>query len=125
MRVKKLTKEEILNHSVREYNATEWSKIIDRFNSYANIQFYIEIESAYSYDRFFATYTLPEGFSVFTSVSYSSMLSNNGFVKVQIDEDGTVHKILFSNGKTTGRAENTKANRELFAKKNLTVSNCI
>lgn len=125
MKLQALTEEQIRNHINREYNPKEWDKTIDRFKKYESCQFYIEVDGLFSYPRFFATYKLPEGFSVLNNVSYSTSLSNTGFVAVSIAEDGTVITTKFSDGKKEGRAENCPQNRAMFARKGLMVTACL
>ena len=117
MKLKAITTEEILNADCKNYNPSEWVKTIDRYSKYGKVQFYQEIESPFDYERFFVTYQIPEGIIFLTSVSYSSSLTNNGFVRVAIDPTtGEVKTFEFSNGEKTGRADNSPANRKLFAK---------
>jgi hypothetical protein len=85
MKATKLTKAQMIADSQREYNPTEWEKIIERYSNYANCIFYkIPSNDVYSYDRFFATYTTKEGLNLFGSVSYSSCITNGGFYKANI-----------------------------------------
>lgn len=133
MVLKKLTADEIKANKVREYNPAAWDSIIASYLKFENVQFYIEEKesSPYDYDRFFAVYTIPEGIRIFGGVGYGASLSSNGFVKVYIGHNtGIVTTLLFKDatGKE-GRADNSKANRLLFARDSkeygLIYSNCI
>lgn len=107
-----ITAEEIRNNSIREYNAREWDKTIDRFLKFDNVQFYILPKgNGYDYDRFYVVYSLENGFRLFNQVCYSTCLSNGGYCRIAIREDGTVDKYLFkyANGKE-GYAENCENN---------------
>lgn len=86
MKAIKLTTEEILNGSGKDYNPSEWTRIVNRFASYDNCKFYlIPANEVYSYDRYFASYNV-DGFNFFKSVSYSSSLTNGGFYVCNILE---------------------------------------
>jgi hypothetical protein len=131
MIIHKLTKEQILANPVREYNPHEWTKTVERYAKYDDVQFYIEPKetSVWDYDRFYAVYTTPEGIRLFNQISYSSCLSNNGFCRVVIDVNGIVTTHEFKNGEKTGRLENCKHNRQIMAKHSKYLdaiySNCI
>lgn len=121
------TKEEILQNKTREYNPREWDKTVNRFDNYKDCKYFIiPADKVFAYDRFYAWYKLPEGFSILTQFSYGASLSNAGFSQVTIDETGLVTKTLFVDGSGKyGYAENTPANRRLFALHGLTVTTCI
>jgi hypothetical protein len=83
MKAIKLTTEQIRANDVRNYNATEWDRIIDRFEQYKDVKYFMAPkDNIYSYDRFFAEYTLPTGLRLFGSVSYSSSMTNGGFYRL-------------------------------------------
>jgi hypothetical protein len=85
MKATKLTKAQMIADSQREYNPTEWEKIVNRYSNFANCIFYkIPSNDVYAYDRFFATYTTNEGLNLFGSVDYSSSMTNGGFYKANI-----------------------------------------
>lgn len=121
MKVKAITKEEILNADCKDYNPAEWIKTVERYAKYENVQFYKEIEGPYSYERFFATYQIPEGLRIFGSVSYGGSLSSSGFKQVVIRPDGQIETFGF--GDTNRPAENTPANRKLLAQMGIIISN--
>lgn len=121
MKVQAITKEDILNADCKDYNPAEWIKTIDRYSKYKDLQFYKEIEGPFSYERFFATYQLPEGLKLFKSVSYSGSLSNAGFKQIVIRPDGQVQTFGF--GDTNRPADNTPGNRKLLAKMEITITN--
>lgn len=120
MKLKAITKEEILNADCKDYNPAEWVKAIERYSKYEDTQFYKEIEGPYEYERFFATYTLPEGLKLLKSVSYSGSLTNNGFKQIIIFPDGEVRTFGF--GDSNRPAENTPENRRLLAAMGVTVT---
>jgi hypothetical protein len=118
MKLQKLTPEEIRLNPTRNYNPREWDRRIAGFTKYQDVQFYIapKADGPYGYDRFFAAYTLPEGMRVFNNVSYGASLTNAGFVRIQILEDGEVITYEFRDATgRKGRAENCKENRRRFA----------
>lgn len=118
MKLKPLTKEEIINHPTREYNPLAWEDRINRMDKFKDCQFYIAERDFYEYDRFYATYTIPEGLRLLNSISYSSSLTNNGFRKVHINSETgevTVTKFKDATGKE-GYAENDLPNRYKIAK---------
>ena len=132
LKLTKLTVQEMLDRPEQAYNPSIWKAWVLRYAKCKQIQFYVvekSKESGYDYARFFCSY-IASGIYLFNQFSaFSACLSNAGFCKVQIDENGNVNKFLFkdSSGKE-GYAENCKANRESF--KQLTslgimVSTCI
>lgn len=119
MKLIPITVEELRANDARNYNPRTWEQNIDSLvNRMKDVQFYIEPKesSGYSYDKFYAIYTIPEGIRLLNDFGYSSCIHNGGFAQVLIMEDGTVVKREFSNGKTTGRLENCKQNRLYMAK---------
>jgi hypothetical protein len=83
MKAIKLTTEQIRANDVRKYNATEWDRIIDRFERFQDVKYFMAPkDNIYSYDRFFAEYTLPTGLRLFGSVSYSGSITNGGFYRL-------------------------------------------
>jgi hypothetical protein len=111
------------------YSEKDWLRNFKRINDMmSNIQYYIEVNSVFSYPRYFVKYKLPEGFNVFTSFSMSSSLTNAGFLKVVISENSNnnldVFTIEFEDGNgNKGRCENNTTARKYFAKLELTVTN--
>jgi len=129
MKLSLLSVDEMLNRPEKGFNPQIWKERINRLKDFEKIQFYvIESDKVYSYARFYASYII-NGLYLFNEVGYSCSLTNNGFCKVQIDEQGNLYKDLFVIGDKTGYAENCETNKNLF-KMNLTplnimVSNCI
>jgi hypothetical protein len=111
MELKKLTHTETLEHSLSEYNITEWRKTVNRFNSYTECKFYEWIDTPNKYATIFAVY-IADGIRFMTEVSYSSCLSNTGFTRFVIDDDGNTREIPFKgeDGKK-GRLDNSKDSR--------------
>lgn len=95
MKVQPITEQDIRGAKCRGYNPTEWDRTIDRFLGYKDCKFYKEIDGPYEYERFFATYQVPEGMILFNAVSYTSVITNNGFCRIEILDDGTIQKHLF------------------------------
>ena len=87
----RMTADEIRKDKAREYNPREWDKVIDRFQSYRDTEFFkIQKVDVYGYDRFYAVYTLSDGMRFMNSVGYSSSLTNGGFAEAfifEFDED--------------------------------------
>jgi hypothetical protein len=83
MKAIKLTTEQIRANDVRNFNSYEWDRIIDRFEQYKDVEYFMAPrDKNYSYDRFFAEYTLPTGLRLFGDVSYSSSMTNGGFYRL-------------------------------------------
>jgi hypothetical protein len=83
----RMTPEAIRHDEARDYNPREWDKVIDRYLAYNNAQFFkINRDDVFSYDRFYVVYTLDNGMKVMNSVSYSSSLTNGGFLEAFIFE---------------------------------------
>ena len=132
LRVLRISVEEMLVHPAREYNPSVWEHAVRRLAQQKDCQFYIaDRGNVYQYDRFYATYRTDEGLYFFNEFSaYSGCLTNNGFCKVHIDENGIVWKSFFYDAKgNEGRAANTPENRKKFALgicfQNVLISNCI
>lgn len=80
------------------YNPQEWRKIIDRYSKFKNVTFfYIPKDQLIQYDRFFVIYTTTENITFFKSVSYSSMLSSNGFCFITYNVN-TSGEVTFERG---------------------------
>lgn len=125
LQLEPLTEEQIRSMN-RGYNAKAWDAVIDRFNKYKDVEYYyIKADEHFSYERYYAVYTIPEGIRLFNQVSYGGMMSSNGFSKVYIpdmqldnlyDAYGVyVSKFRDADG-NEGRLENCKQNREYMAK---------
>jgi len=123
LNVFELTQDQIRQEN-RGYNPLEWDKIINRFSSYKNVKFYVaRKQRGYDYDRYFATYETSEGLKLFTSVSYSSTLSNAGFVRIVISgytlADGSfeVSRVLLKDVHgNEGRGANDKESRMIMVR---------
>lgn len=116
LNVEEITEEQIRKDG-REYNAREWDKIIDRVSKYEGCKFYVaKPQRGYDYVRYFAVYKIEEGIIFFNSVSYSACLSNGGFCRINIRENGIVERILLKDiHNNYGRCGNDKANRVIMA----------
>jgi hypothetical protein len=90
MEVRVINKEDLLNHPVKEYNPSEWKRVVERYSKYGDVVFLERINSTNSYSEIFAIYTINEGIRLFNTVSYGGCLSNSGFVKVYHYEDNTI-----------------------------------
>lgn len=90
MKAQKLSEEQVLNHSHREYNPSAWTKVVERYRKYSDVEFYLAEgkDNGYGYDQFFVVYTLPSGIRFLNALSYSSMLSNSPFGRADIFADG-------------------------------------
>jgi hypothetical protein len=117
MHIKEISKDDLYEAN-KEYNPSEWKNNLDSYDKYKNVKFYIATrnESA-TYDSYYAEYTIPEGITLFASVSYSHSMTNNGFVRIGITTGGTVRRFLLNgqNGEY-GRLRNDKHNRKIMAK---------
>lgn len=116
MTVQEITEEQIRAMN-REYNASAWDGIIDRYKKYTGIKFYhAKKQGGYEYDRYYGVYTIPEGITFFNSISYSSGLSSRGFCRVTIDPKGVVRKFLIKDREgNEGYCNNDVANRKILA----------
>ena len=82
---KLMTANAVKADDMKEYNEREWIKIVDRYLTYKDVQFYkVDRCQVYSYDRFFVVYTLPEGLRLMASMGYGSCLSSGGFAMVDM-----------------------------------------
>ena len=129
----KISSDEMIDSIDGSYNISIWNKRVNDYLKFKNVQFYYadKVAGVYDYKRFFVSYITPENLFFFNEFNaFSASLTNNGFCKVSIDENGDVHTELFKSaaGKE-GYAENCKENRRLFALTltpiNVMVSNCI
>lgn len=120
LRLTKISVQDMLARPEQEYNPTIWKdRVLNLPRNYKDCQFYViepDKESGYSYARFYVSYLYEaENLHFFREFdAFHSCLSNNGFCKVNIDENGFVHKFLFVDFATgkEGYAENTKENRK-------------
>jgi hypothetical protein len=128
LKVTKITVEEMLNRPEQDYNPAIWKKQVLNYAASKDIQFYVtEKGNGYDYARFWASYRTSDGLYFFNTFSaFSGSLTNNGFCRVIIREDGTVEKFLFKNDKgQEGYADNCPANRKLFTRTGVLVSTVI
>ena len=80
-----MTADEVKADDMKAYNEREWIKVVDRYLTYKDVQFYkVDRCQVYSYDRFFVVYTIPEGLRLMGALSYSSCIHNGGFAMVNI-----------------------------------------
>lgn len=102
------------------YNAYEWGRIVDSYTKYQPCVFYHSPET----DCTYVVYRIKEGIKLLGEVTYSSCLSNTGFIRAKITEihDGLhtlkteVFKITKPDGTVVeGRADNSAGNRKIMA----------
>lgn len=86
MNVKRMTKEEVLNHEKKEYNPETWEKVVNRYDKFQDVVFLERTESPNAYPELFAIYTIPEGIRLIGEVSYSGSIVAGGFCRVILDE---------------------------------------
>jgi hypothetical protein len=83
----KFNAESLKNDEGRDYNPKVWVENIDRMSKYTDVQFFkVKADNVFSYNRYYVTYTLPDGTKMFKSFGYSSSMTNNGFTRVVISE---------------------------------------
>lgn len=81
MLLTKITKEEALNSNHREYNASEWAKMVNLYASYKNCQFYENREiTEYGKTPILAIYEA-EGIRFMKKVKYTSSLTSSGLTE--------------------------------------------
>lgn len=98
MKAVKLTIEQIKNDDKREYNSQVWLRNIDSYSKYADVQFFkVGKGNGYDYDRFFVSYTLPEGLKLFSDFGYSASLTNGGFQQLIINDFDIENMKLYDN----------------------------
>jgi hypothetical protein len=115
MNLVKVTIEEVLNSSKKDYNVAEWTKKVNRYAALEKTQFYfVAGGNGYDYDRYFVSYQIPNEFMVLSSFGYGSMLSNNSFCKVAIDSMGHLTTKTFTDkeGNTGFRISNNPQGRK-------------
>lgn len=87
MKATKLTAEQLRVDDGREYNPTIWEQKIDSYSKYSDVQFYkVNRGDGYEYDRYFVSYTLPEGLRLLNTFGYSSSITNGGFQEAVITD---------------------------------------
>lgn len=87
MKATKLTAEQLRIDNGREYNPRVWEENIERYTSkYSDVQFFkVDKGNGYDYDRYFVSYTLPEGLRFFNTFGYSASLTSGGYQEVLIN----------------------------------------
>lgn len=95
MKLQKISIEEIRNHKANSYNPSIWNKKIDGLLEFKKLQFYIwkKEESKYDYDRFYASYIIPEGIHLMKEFGFSSSLTNANFNMVKIADSGEIELV--------------------------------
>lgn len=101
------------------YNAYEWGRAVDKYTKYSPCTFYHHPDT----DCTYVVYTIDGGLKMLGEVTYSSCLSNTGFIKVSITEihDG-LHILKTEKMQATkvgeqpsyGRADNSAGNRKIM-----------
>ena len=84
----RVTENEIRNaEQATWYNQGVWDKVVDGFTKYKDVQFYkMFADQNYSYDRYYAAYTLPTGLRLFNVVRAGGVLTDRGFCEVIITD---------------------------------------
>lgn len=112
---KKITAEQVYELN-KDYNPQAWRKVIDRFIDRDATFFYITPCEYYAYPRFYAIHKFRGGGLIFSSVSYSSCMTSNGwsFIKCIESDSG---EFTFECGVLgdNGRLENNEAVRHYIA----------
>lgn len=100
----------------REYNPKAWDETVSRFAKHKDIKFYlVPVQGGFSYERYLAVYTIPEGITLVNEVSYSSCLSNSGFCRVHFIGDKMYSQLLKDLQGNYGHCTNDKENRRIMA----------
>ena len=83
-----ITPDQLRVESASAYNSAIWNQKVDSYLKYDNCTFYVnrKEDSAFDYDRYFVSYTLPEGLNLIQQFGYSSSLSSSGFTSVSISK---------------------------------------
>ncbi len=83
-----ITPDQLRAESASAYNSAIWNQKIDSYLKYENCTFYVnrKEDSAFDYDRYFVSYTLPEGLNLIQDFGYHSSLSSAGFTSVSITQ---------------------------------------
>ena len=92
MKTIKLTSEQVRNNHIRNYNPTEWDKVIDRIENFQDVEYFMAPkDQVFQYDRFYAEYTLPTGLRLFRSIGYDAMITDGGYYRLdkhRVTSDG-------------------------------------
>jgi hypothetical protein len=126
MNASKMTIDQVLNNEQNSYNVTEWTKKVNRFASFKNVQFYLVPKgNGYDYERFFVSYQIPEGINFFASFGYSSSLTNNSFCVVFVRDTAknevSIQTSEITVGEKTGRIGNNPHGRKFMVKQTQTL----
>lgn len=136
MKANRLTVDQLRTDSERNFNPQLWERRINDVLQFSDVQFYkVDKGNGYDYDRFFVSYTLPEGLRVFSEFGYSTSLIKSGFQEVVISDfivstEGEVKieqlpenvvnittlKARFADG-TEGLIDNTDGARQMMAER--------
>lgn len=100
-----LTPAQMKQEEKREYNPSSWNANIERMLKYENVTFYkVQKGNGFDYDRYYVSYTLPEGLKLFSYFDYSSSITNGGFQEAIIltssysIKDGVLDIVDFEEG---------------------------
>jgi hypothetical protein len=117
IKITKTTPEEMLAHPEQAYNPQTWKNRVNDYLKPPKCQFYTRLNGTNSWTEFYVSYVSDGLYFLKEFHAFHSCISNAGFCKVYIMEDGTVGKIMFkgADGKE-GYAENCEANRKSFRK---------
>lgn len=119
--LKSISADEIMKCRDIEYNPKVAKDRLKGYEKYSPKFYYMDSKNYEGLKDFFILYEL-DGFKIFKELHlFSACLHNGGFRQVNIWEiEGTasVHFSLFNGG----RADNSRQNRELFAKHKMTIT---
>lgn len=110
-RVQEMTKEQMLDDPMKEYNASIWRGTVERYAKYPECSFYkLPADEVYSYDRFYAIY-IADGIRFMNRVAYGSCLSNGGFMSILISADLDIITNKFESNGQVGYLKNCEQSR--------------
>lgn len=111
------------------YNPAIWKESVNRYAKYQNVQFYISPKNdAYAYDRFFVSYTIPEGLNFLSQWNaFSAGLTSNGFKRAFINNGEIFTNGFGEDGKqcVTNSKEGRKWMKDNLCKYGVLVTNCL
>lgn len=105
IQVNKITIQEAKDHSRREYNSREWSKIVDLYAK-DSADFYTDENNNDVYAIYMA-----DGIRFFKQLIYSTGLSSSGF-QMGVRGEDTITLMRFPDNKSI---DNTLSNREILS----------
>lgn len=108
MEVKEISLEDVLMHPKREYNPSEWERVVNRFTKYSDVVFLERFNSTNDYPELFAIYTISEGIRLVNAVSYSGSIVNSPFVRVQHYDDSIRTEKPFADGYVANNPQGRK-----------------